>query len=105
MSSFETALDASVTVQRRMALLSQAAAEGRLLAEPEFWRMGPEKMMAAAEGFTAASIAAASHWPHLAMDPSRLSAMSLAVAHEATRPARTACRANARRLGRKTKRK
>lgn len=98
--TFETAMDASWTVQRRMTLLSAAAARGELLAEPEFWRMGPEKVSAAAEGMMAASVALATQWPRLALTPAALSTAGLAVVAEAAKPARRACRANARRLRR-----
>ena len=87
-----------MTVERRLALMAEAARRGTFLAEPEVWRMGPEKVAAFASGMTAAWFAGARQMQALALGSLRA---STAVASAATAPAHRKVRANARRLGRK----
>ena len=97
----QASFDAGVTVERRLALMAEAAQRGTLLAEPEMWRMGPEKLAALASGMTAAWFAGARQMQALALAP--LNA-STAIASAALAPAHRKVRDNARRLVRRRQR-
>jgi hypothetical protein len=99
-AQWEAAANAAVTVSQRMGVMETAALRGRLMTEPEIWRMTSEKMVAAAEGAVAAGFAAATEMPRVAMNPARLPAASLAIAEAALAPARRKVRSNAKRLSR-----
>jgi len=100
----ETAFHTGVTLQHRFVRIASASANGQLLAEPELWRMGPEKLAAIGAGIYGAAGTMVSEFPRLALDPGRLPRTSVAVARAAAEPARQTVRANANRLSRRTKR-
>lgn len=99
-AQMEAAAHAAVTVSQRMGVMEAAALQGRLMAEPEIWRMTSEKVVAATEGAMAAGFAAAREMPRVAMNPTRLPSASLAIAEAALAPARRKVRSNAKRLSR-----
>lgn len=94
-------MDAAVTINSRLGLISEATLAGRLLDEPELWRMGPEKVMAISAGVVAASIAVATELTEAVLDPARLPHAGLAITRAAIAPARKTLRANARRLAKR----